>query len=84
VVVDDFDVVPVGIEDIGRVVAGVILRALARLAIAAVPGGDSVVVEPPDSGEFIKALGETTPLNRASQPEEIAEVVAFLVSPRAS
>jgi NAD(P)-dependent dehydrogenase (short-subunit alcohol dehydrogenase family) len=38
----------------------------------------------PSGPEFIKALGETTPLNRASQPEEIAEVVAFLASARAS
>ena len=38
----------------------------------------------PSGPEFIKALGETTPLDRASQPEEIAEVVAFLASPRAS
>jgi NAD(P)-dependent dehydrogenase (short-subunit alcohol dehydrogenase family) len=30
------------------------------------------------------ALGETTPMHRASQPEEIAEVIAFLASPRAS
>jgi NAD(P)-dependent dehydrogenase (short-subunit alcohol dehydrogenase family) len=28
--------------------------------------------------------GETTPMHRASQPEEIAEVIAFLASPRAS
>jgi NAD(P)-dependent dehydrogenase (short-subunit alcohol dehydrogenase family) len=30
------------------------------------------------------ALGETTPMRRASQPEEIAEVIAFLASPGAS
>jgi NAD(P)-dependent dehydrogenase (short-subunit alcohol dehydrogenase family) len=29
------------------------------------------------------ALGKTTPLNRGAQPEEIAETVAFLASPRA-
>jgi NAD(P)-dependent dehydrogenase (short-subunit alcohol dehydrogenase family) len=38
----------------------------------------------PSGADFIRALGETTPLNRASQPEEIAEVVGFMVSPRAS
>jgi NAD(P)-dependent dehydrogenase (short-subunit alcohol dehydrogenase family) len=38
----------------------------------------------PSGPERTKALGETTPMNRASQPEEIAEVVAFLASPRAS
>jgi NAD(P)-dependent dehydrogenase (short-subunit alcohol dehydrogenase family) len=38
----------------------------------------------PSGAEFIKALGETTPMHRASQPEEIAEVIAFLASPRAS
>src|SRR6202035_2373192 len=31
-----------------------------------------------------EALGATTPMHRASKPEEIAEVVAFLASPRAS
>ena len=38
----------------------------------------------PSGPEFITALGETTPMHRASQPEEIAEAVAFLASPRAS
>jgi NAD(P)-dependent dehydrogenase (short-subunit alcohol dehydrogenase family) len=38
----------------------------------------------PSGPEFIRALGETTAMDRASQPEEIAEVVAFLASPRAS
>jgi NAD(P)-dependent dehydrogenase (short-subunit alcohol dehydrogenase family) len=38
----------------------------------------------PSGPEFIAALGETTPMGRASQPEEIAKVVAFLVSPQAS
>jgi NAD(P)-dependent dehydrogenase (short-subunit alcohol dehydrogenase family) len=31
-----------------------------------------------------EALGETTPMHRAAHPEEIAEVIAFLASPRAS
>ena len=38
----------------------------------------------PSGPEFITALGATTPMHRASQPEEIAEVIAFLASPRAS
>jgi NAD(P)-dependent dehydrogenase (short-subunit alcohol dehydrogenase family) len=38
----------------------------------------------PSGADFITALGETTPMHRASQPEEIAEVIAFLASPRAS
>jgi NAD(P)-dependent dehydrogenase (short-subunit alcohol dehydrogenase family) len=38
----------------------------------------------PSGPEFIRALGETTPMHRASKPEEIAEVIAFLASPRAS
>jgi NAD(P)-dependent dehydrogenase (short-subunit alcohol dehydrogenase family) len=38
----------------------------------------------PSGPEFIAGLGETTPMHRASQPEEIAEVIAFLASQRAS
>jgi NAD(P)-dependent dehydrogenase (short-subunit alcohol dehydrogenase family) len=38
----------------------------------------------PSGAEFITALGETTPMRRASQPEEIAEVIGFLASARAS
>jgi NAD(P)-dependent dehydrogenase (short-subunit alcohol dehydrogenase family) len=38
----------------------------------------------PSGPDFITGLGETTPMHRASQPEEIAEVIAFLASPRAS
>jgi NAD(P)-dependent dehydrogenase (short-subunit alcohol dehydrogenase family) len=36
------------------------------------------------SQERIEQLGATTLLNRAARPEEIAEVVAFLASPKAS
>jgi NAD(P)-dependent dehydrogenase (short-subunit alcohol dehydrogenase family) len=38
----------------------------------------------PSGPDFISALGQTTLLHRASQPEEIAEVIAFLVSSGAS
>jgi NAD(P)-dependent dehydrogenase (short-subunit alcohol dehydrogenase family) len=38
----------------------------------------------PSGPDFITAHGEPPPMRRAAQPEEIAEVVAFLVSPRAS
>jgi NAD(P)-dependent dehydrogenase (short-subunit alcohol dehydrogenase family) len=38
----------------------------------------------PSGPAFIRALGETTAMDRASQPEEIAEVIAFLASPHAS
>src|SRR5882762_1060070 len=43
-----------------------------------------VYTRSPSGPEFITALGETTPMHRASQPEEIAEVISFLAGPRAS
>jgi NAD(P)-dependent dehydrogenase (short-subunit alcohol dehydrogenase family) len=36
------------------------------------------------ASDRIEALGATTLLSRAAQPSEIAEVIAFLASPRAS
>jgi NAD(P)-dependent dehydrogenase (short-subunit alcohol dehydrogenase family) len=38
----------------------------------------------PEAKELFDTLGETTAMRRAAQPEEIAEVIAFLASPEAS
>jgi NAD(P)-dependent dehydrogenase (short-subunit alcohol dehydrogenase family) len=38
----------------------------------------------PEARDLFDALGDTTAMHRAAQPAEIAEVVAFLASPRAS
>jgi len=38
----------------------------------------------PEARERFDALGTTTAMKRAAEPAEIAEVVAFLASPRAS
>src|SRR4029077_9034097 len=48
VVVDDFDVVAVGVEYVGGVVAVVVAGALTRLAVAAVSGSGRVGVEAAD------------------------------------
>jgi NAD(P)-dependent dehydrogenase (short-subunit alcohol dehydrogenase family) len=45
------------------------------------PGPVYTAVQP---AERTESLGATTPAGRAAQPAEIAEVVAFLASPRAS
>lgn len=37
----------------------------------------------PEARELFDTLGATTPMNRAAEPDEIAEVVAFLASPKA-
>ncbi|MEV6996016.1 SDR family oxidoreductase [Streptomyces sp. NPDC093228] len=42
------------------------------------------VYTPVASDELISQLGATTALNRGAQPQEIAEVIAFLASPEAS
>jgi NAD(P)-dependent dehydrogenase (short-subunit alcohol dehydrogenase family) len=49
---------------------------------AVAPG--PVYTPTPSGADFITALGQTTPMHRASQPEEIAEVISFLASPQAS
>jgi NAD(P)-dependent dehydrogenase (short-subunit alcohol dehydrogenase family) len=38
----------------------------------------------PEGRQFFDSIGATTALHRVAEPEEIAEVVAFLASPRAS
>jgi NAD(P)-dependent dehydrogenase (short-subunit alcohol dehydrogenase family) len=38
----------------------------------------------PEAHQLFESIGATTALNRAAQPDEIAEVVAFLASPQAS
>jgi NAD(P)-dependent dehydrogenase (short-subunit alcohol dehydrogenase family) len=38
----------------------------------------------PTPREFLDQLGPGTALGRVAEPEEIAEAIAFLVSPRAS
>ena len=59
------------------------LYSAAQARVNAIAPGP-VYTPSPSGPEFITALGKTTPMHRASQPEEIAAVIAFLASPRAS
>src|SRR5437899_1781635 len=52
VVVDDFDVVAVGVEHVGGVIAGVIARALTGLAVAAISRRGRLGVEAAYDGGF--------------------------------
>ena len=38
----------------------------------------------PDGREFLASHGKNAPIGRAAQPEEIAEVIGFLASDKAS
>jgi hypothetical protein len=60
VVVDDFDVVAVWVKDVGGVVALVILRALAGLPVAAIPGCGRVGVKPSSSSPEKAMCGSIT------------------------
>jgi NAD(P)-dependent dehydrogenase (short-subunit alcohol dehydrogenase family) len=42
------------------------------------------VISTPEKSELIERLGKTTLLGRAARVEEIAEVIAFLASDKAS
>ena len=53
IVVDDLDVVPVGVEDERAVVARVVHGALARPAVVLVSGGERAVYHPGYYGAFV-------------------------------
>src|SRR5207302_716748 len=69
VVVDDFDVVAVGVEHIGGVVAGVIARALTGLAVAAISGRGRGGVE---SAYVVVCARERGVLDSAPRPLSVA------------
>ena len=55
--------------------------SIARFAKAVAPGP---IYTRPEARELFDSLGAATAMKRAADPPEIAEVVAFLASPRAS
>jgi NAD(P)-dependent dehydrogenase (short-subunit alcohol dehydrogenase family) len=65
-----------------RIAASMPPSAMRLVRVNAVAAGP--IHTRPEARQRSDKLGDTTALHRASEPSEIAEVVAFLASPRAS
>src|ERR1700760_1573541 len=87
VVIDDLDVVAVGVEDEGGVVAGVVARALAGLAVAPIAGVDGslikalyvAVVVGPKRHREVRGRGTGDERERAARAAELHAVALVVV-----